>query len=401
MNYIIDWHSQMQLLKWHNVLHNDPYFKKLDCVKDELINFFNPEDFNRSTIIDPDNWILHTFFNAHYSSIFVVSEVAELLKYYQKIQNGNIYKLKSNAGKVNFRGLEEKFFEIYVHYLLSSIGIHPKIGEVYYSSAGNRKEMDILLEIEGVKYNVEITKYYDGFKEELLALSTHSVEVLHKLISKQKLTIDEMFSGYFIFKSRDQAIVRKCKNTFESTVKSLIKYNRTNRSSISYPDKLNTDKHEFHIESAFSNNYSLTYDSRVKDYTGSICFNISNNYPSLTGKVDVKALYNEPIEECNSRLMVKIKDKIDQHKDCPHKLIIVIAIEQIFSSHQKNRTMAIRKENIDTTAIEAMLKQRAIVCLIFKELKPDKLETDFLVIGDADGQFYQRFKKVNLKLQYT
>ncbi|MEB0261953.1 MULTISPECIES: hypothetical protein [unclassified Mucilaginibacter] len=86
--------------------------------------------------------------------------------------------------------------------MLSEIELMPELGQTYLSAEGNAKAMDILVKIGDRTYNVEITKYYDSFKEALLALSTEIIGIIQKTTLKKNVTLDEIYSGYFGFKVR-------------------------------------------------------------------------------------------------------------------------------------------------------------------------------------------------------
>ncbi len=63
--------------------------------------------------------------------------------------------------------------------------------------------------------------------------------------------------------------------------------------------------------------------------------------------------------------------------------------------------MAIRKKDINIESMERIITQRAIVCIIFKELKANKLVTDYLLLGDTEDDFSGKLSQMNLNLLYS
>jgi len=221
MNYLDEWYNSLQAFKWKNALLNDPHFRNLERIKNELAAFFPESDLTGTLQKNHDNWLLHILFDKQPNSIFILNEVAELLKYYKSVPRNEAYHLKSPDGKINYKGLPEKLFELHINYLLRSVGLIPEIGE-HYIVNGNSKEIDILLKFGDQEFNVEVTKYYDAFSEELLTLTTDIVWNLQKIPVKKTLTLDEIFSGYIGFKKRDESVIKKNKQLFNDGTKSFI-----------------------------------------------------------------------------------------------------------------------------------------------------------------------------------
>jgi len=262
-NYLTAWYDQMRLVKWQKVLHEDKFFKSLEGIRTEIELFFDPTDFNKSSKINPDNWLLHVLANQQLNLIYVLNETTELLKYQKSIPDVQQYRLKNNEGKVNFKAFQEKLYEIYIHYILSSSGLNPEIGHSYKSGKGFSKEVDILLKFENCSYNFEITKYYDGFKEELLSLATTILEILRNTTFKRSM-FHEMFSGYFAFKTRNAVVIRKNKDTFETRIKNLLHGYRAGGDVISYPAKIVNEDYKFDLEPAFNKHFEQNYKEMLK-----------------------------------------------------------------------------------------------------------------------------------------
>src|SRR6185312_3696183 len=141
MNYLEEWYSSLQEFKWKNALINDPHFRNLESLKNELSAFLPESDLTGSLQQNHDNWLLHILFDKQPNSIFILNEVAELLKYYKSIPGNEAYHLISKGGRINYKGLPERLFEIHVNYLLRSVGLNPEIGHTYQVGA-NTKEID-------------------------------------------------------------------------------------------------------------------------------------------------------------------------------------------------------------------------------------------------------------------
>ena len=350
----------MRLFKWSRVLHDHPYLKNLNELTDELKIFFPLADFETGQKLNTHNWLLYLCSDNQPNSIYILNEIAELIRYYKSLGQPGSYQIKTKSGAIDYSHLQEVIFEIHVHYMLSEIGLMPELGQTYLSAEGNTKAMDILVNIGDRLYNVEITKYYDSFKEALLALATEIIGIIQKTTLKKNVTLDEIYSGYFGFKVRHEQTIRKNKEVFNKGVKSYLHgYRSVKETTIILPGKKVTDEYEFHIESAFSNNYESGYERILESFPGYIKFQLRADLYHNKTLTELKVIAKESAAERNVRLIAKIKDKVFQHKNCPHSLLIVIAIEQVFSSHQKNRATAIDSIDIDAATINKLIDGKA------------------------------------------
>jgi hypothetical protein len=384
MNFLDEWYYSLQAFKWKNALINDPHFRNLDAIKNEIASFLPIEDLESSLLKSHDSWLLHILADKQPSSIYLLNEVAELLRFYNKLPDNNSYNLIQKNGKINYKGFNEKLFELHVNYLLRTVGLNPEIGQKYIVD-GKDKEIDILLNYSGLIYNIEVTKYYDAFTEELLILATDIIGNLHKTTIKRTLMLDEIFSGYIGFKRRDDSVIRKNKQLFYNGVKAFIHgYRSVKDNVITHPAKKETDDYLFNIEPTFSQNYENSYDKVLDRYPGYIKFKIEANLKTNRYFANTFAATKTSVEDGNKRLVAKIKEKLTQHKKYTDGyLIIVIAIEQVFSSFSNNRAIPIAQKDIDANAIHNEIRGKAAVILLFKELKPDGISYQKMILGDA------------------
>jgi hypothetical protein len=89
----------------------------------------------------------------------------------------------------------------HVNYLLRSVELDPEIGHTYLVGTKAR-EIDILLKFDDTEFNVEATKYYDTFSEELLSLTTEILWKLQAMPIKRALTMDEIFQAISVSKKK-------------------------------------------------------------------------------------------------------------------------------------------------------------------------------------------------------
>ncbi|RCH56845.1 hypothetical protein DJ568_03035 [Mucilaginibacter hurinus] len=384
MNYLDEWYDSLQAFKWKNALVNDPHFRNLDAIKNEVGSFFPEKDLQSPLRKNHDNWLLHILADKQPSSIYLLNEVAELIKFYRKLPNGEALHIFQKNGKINYRSFNEKLFELQVNYLLRSVGLHPQIGQSYLLD-GNEKEIDLLLEHNGQTYNIEVTKYYDAFTEELLALSMDIIGTLHQTTIKRTLTLDEIFSGYIAFKKRKDGLIKQNKELFHKGVKDFIHGYRSVKEddTIRHPAKKETDDLVFQIEPVFSQNYERTYDQKLDRYPGYIKFKIEADLKTNRYHANAYTAARTSVEDGNKRLIGKIREKLKQHsKYQDGLLVIVLAIEQVFSSFSNNRAIPIRQNDVDKHAIHAEIRGKAAVVLLFKELKPDGISYQKMILGD-------------------
>jgi hypothetical protein len=401
-NYIDTWYQQMLNLKWNVGYHSSKYFENIDGIKTELEGFFDIDDFKSGEKLTGSNWFLHILANQQLNSIFVMNEIAELIRYYNVLPESKHYNLRNKSGRLNYNELKEKFHEIYAHYLLTRSGFNPQIGKYYVSLEGHKKWMDMLLDVNGQLYNVEVTKYSDGYKDELLSLGQCVAEVLATTTQSRGIRTEEMFTGYVAFKTRNVNAVKKTKDMFLVKVKKFLHaYRVPKNNEILMSEKSVTEDYEFDIESAFSNNY-LTYETSLKNFLSYVSFGITGTFNDNRCDIYSEVKVRDEILEANLRLVEKIKKKLKQHEHCPHRTLIVIVIEEIFSTHQSNRTIPVRKDNIDTTQIHQALNQKAILWLIFKEYSPKGVDYKSLILGrsDKDAVLLEELDNINQEILY-
>ena len=96
---------------------NDPHFRNLDAIRNEVANFFPVEDLEQPLNKNHDSWLLHVLADKQPSSIYLLNEVAELLKFYKKLPNREVLHIFQKNGKINYRSFNEKLFELQVNYL--------------------------------------------------------------------------------------------------------------------------------------------------------------------------------------------------------------------------------------------------------------------------------------------
>jgi hypothetical protein len=402
-NIIDRWHEHMQLLKWKRAIPNDPYLRNLDAIKTELGLFFNLDDFAGDIKPEPENWLYHIFANLHDASLFVVNETAELLRYFRGLSNQPIYHLKNAEGRVNYKRLQEGLYELYIQYMFDAVGMKFKSGQYYTDRLGNEKEIDLLLEVCGQTFNVEITKFYDPFKESIVDLAQDVIEAVGKTVLKNAMTQDELFSGYFAFKHRKPALIKKRKQLIGQQIKKFTDgYRKVKDNTLLLPKKIENDEFEFEIEPMFSGKYDNKYDQHLAQFPGSIKFRIIGDIQTNMAHIEASANCRESPAEQNVRLINKIREKLKQHRDSPYPLLIIIGIEQIFSTHPKNRTIAIREEEIDKQAVHELILGKAALMFIFKDVNDQGYYCKSVLFGEQQfhGPLLDKLGKLDHKLRY-
>jgi hypothetical protein len=375
INYLQQWYDAMTSLKWRKLYHDERLFLNLSAIKKEIELFFEPQDFiGDGKSLNPKNWLLHVLHDKQPGAIAIVAELAELLRYMRLSGAGDFYKFRSKNGKINHAGLEEKMFEVYIGYLFYMTGLIPKVGQCYISKAGNPKEIDLLLSINGEEYNIEVTKYYDGFQNELLSLSKHIARTMAELQKKKNIQRYEMLSGYIAFKTRSIDAIKENKTTFQNRIGNFLHGFRGQKgTSILINSKINRPDYDFDLESAFTDNYDRKYESMLKHHLASIRFKTDYDVSSGAMQCTEQIIYQPTVNDNQQRLEEKIREKLQQHRDAPQRLLIVIGIEEMFGSYDKSPAMAVQMEKIDEQAINNLIRGKAAVMLIFRKLEPNGL----------------------------
>jgi len=168
------------------------------------------------------------------------------------------------------------------------------------------------------------------------------------------------------------------------------------------PAKVVTPKFESELESTYSDNYKK-YPHLLEGFNAHVSFAMTWEYGNSHYHIETDVHIREEIQEANRRLIEKISKKFDQHRESPYRLLIVIGIEELFSSHEKSRTIPIRKDNINSDAIHGLLKYRAVLWLIFKEYKPKGVVYKTVVFGNQkiDRLLMGKLNSINQEITYS
>ena len=415
MDLLEDWYDSLLAYKWNNGLLNDPHFRNITALKDEIRAFFPDGELSLTLSDFHDNWFAHVLKDQQPNSIYLVSELAELIRFYRTLPNREVYQLFQKSGKLNYKGLQERFFEVQVNYLLTSVGIAPELGHRYQiretkiengieTEIEKDKEIDLLFKFEGREFNVEATKYYDAFKEELLSLGTDIIEEIGKVTVQRTLTIEEAFCGYIGFKRNDERLIRKNKQLIKQGIKDFLHgYRSAKNETIIHPGKKETDDYVFHIEPEFTGNFERKYDALLKSCAAAIKFKITADLQTSRYNILVRALASYSIADANKRLLHKISEKLKQHRHYTHQRIIVIAIEELFTSFHKGRALPIAQNQLDENAIHDLVRGRATVMLLFKRLNKNGISYQKMIFGHGleNEALYNKLRKIYLPIRYV
>ena len=385
INYLEVWYDYFRSYKWKTGQINNEYFKNLDKIYNELKSFFPPKDFIEGNV-EPDNWLIHLLANKRYYSVQLITEVAELIRFYRSIDHNESYGLITQNGLINYRQFNEILLELYVNYILRQAGLNPLIGEYYESKKGNKKAQDIYFELSNNNYNVEITKYYDNFADKLYDLSITILRIIGYKVKKSNIKIDELFTGYIGIKNQDAIVISKLKESFKSILKEYFHSFRSGLKVINYkPPKINDD-FEIVIQPAYMSTKQNLFDEELKKFPTAIKFNFApKSFQSQIANFTVNVMYNTNKISKNEDLIKKIQKKITQHKDFSGRTLIVVGIDNILSSFNKGIVPAIRFEEVDRDFIFKALSLKDndhIILLIFKEAIREQQIIKYLLIGD-------------------
>lgn len=304
---------------------------------------------------------------------------------------------------MNYNGLEEKLFEVYISYLFYQTGITPQVGKSYLSKEGNAKEIDLLITIGQHIYNIEITKYYDGFQDELLALSKYIVRLMAGLQKKKNIQRHEMFSGYIAFKTRNINAIRENKNAFQKRLNQFFHgFRSMKENNIRIRNKIVLEDYESDIESAFNEHYDRNYENMLKPCLASIRFKTSYDVQTGVMQCQEYIVYQPTTIDVQQRLEEKIREKLQQHRDSPYRLLIVIGIEQMFGTYDKSPAMAAQLEKIDEQAIHKLIHGKAVLMILFRKLEPTGLVLHKKIFATSveDMALLEYLDKINPAVNY-
>lgn len=403
MNYLDDWYDQTLALKWKLVLHEHPYLRELDAIRDELRGFLPAQDLDAGNPVNKHNWLLHLFADKQPNSVYVLNEVAELIRYFRLLGSPPSLQLHTADGAIDYRSLQDRLLELQVHYLLTSIGCKPLFGQNYLKADGTAKPIDMTITAGDRTYTVETTKYYDGYKEALLALGTRILGKIALDANTGAYRLDEVFSGYLLYKQKNDKLLNQGYQVFTSGLKAFLHgYRGAKANTILLPAKKSTEDYEFMIEPGFADQYDQLYDQLGEGHPAFIKFRISANIQNYRSHIDLRITAADNREDRNKRLIEKIREKRRQHRESPNPLLIVIAIEEVFTSHPKNRTQAITSQDIDEQALHEHIRGKCTVLLLFKRLKPDGVTYHKMILGDLanHAELIEHLKAIDPVIYY-
>jgi len=400
-NFLDEWYENVRLFKWRRGLISHPQFVHLDEIYREVKEFFPSEDFVKGSI-DVNNWFAHIVANKKMFSIDILSETAELIRYYNSLQDRASLNIRTNLNKINYRGLNEKLLEVYVGYILNKAGLSPIIGESYLSKEGNKKQIDILLNIEGINYNVEVTKFYDSFAESLIDIALDITRFLEKRIGENGIRLDSVFTGYIGFKESHISLAGMAKEELKQLFKEHFHSFKANTKVIRPIPVVIHPKYEILIRPAYSAKDD-EYDEKIKEFPFHIIFHMGPF--ASAGKIHytIKGNLSGDAIHKNILLQEKVKEKIRQHREFNGKKLIVIGVDNIVSTHSKGNIPPIRNEDIDLKAMDSILGNDNLLLLIFKTATEDKQVTDLRLIGRLKyhQEIMQYLKKLSFDVRYN
>lgn len=372
--------------KWRRADHTSPYFSKVSLIYDELKDFYGIEQFE-NTSSNSESWIFHIVANLQTYSLLLLSEHAELLRYLKNIPGGQYVSLRTRSGKVNHREVNERLFEVYVRYVFSKMGLQTFSDHSYLGVHGQRKPIDVLLKLDGLEYNVEVTKFYDPYKEELLSLGRQFAIRAFQFGQTRQIHIDELFSGYVAFRRKSLASLKPLAALFNEKVKEHFhNFKRPENQTIRSVPKISNDDFEFVIEPTYLNRFE-GYNDVLKGFFGFMKFQLRVDINTMKVTWDVATEINSDLVQLNDQLIKKVLEKVDQHKTYKGNKLIVIGIESVPSTHKKGSALPINKSDVDVSKVRSVLKTDTLVLIIFKEIKVDSILFDRLIIGDADEHY--------------
>ncbi|MCX2476058.1 hypothetical protein OQZ33_17120 [Pedobacter sp. MC2016-05] len=96
-NFLQIWYEDMLKLKWQRQYHGERLFENLQEVKNEIEQFFDPNDFIIEEELNSKNWLLHVLHDRQPGAVALVVELAELLRYLRlsKLQIFTAFTLKT------------------------------------------------------------------------------------------------------------------------------------------------------------------------------------------------------------------------------------------------------------------------------------------------------------------
>jgi hypothetical protein len=381
MNYLDLWKEAMLLEKWKRADHNSTYFQNVGVIYDVLKTFYGYNEFDFSKG-NSGNWIFHIVANRQTYSLILLSEHVELLRYLDTISTDQYKSLRNREGQVNHREINERLFEVYVSYILSKSGLQTFFDQFYIDKLNNTRPIDVLVELNSASYNVEVTKFYDPYKEELLSLGRQFAIRAYQLGQKRQVNIDELFSGYIAFRKKSLQGLKPLVTLFNEKVKEHFhNFKRPENQTIRAVPKISNDDFEFLIEPTYLDRYN-DYNNLLKNFYGFMKFRLRCDISTMKVTWDVAAEINSDLSELNEQLIRKIEEKIDQHRTYAGNKLIVVGIESVPSTHKKGSALPIGKNEVDIKRVSALLKQDTLVLIIFKETKVDSILFDRLIVGD-------------------
>jgi hypothetical protein len=394
--------DDLRLVRWKADSLETTYSTYSLAIAHYLLHFFDVEDFAITNRYNTDNWLYPILLNRHGVTNFVIGEMAELLAYIYHTESQKLTKFRNRRNnRIVYRQLGENLFECYVEYLLDGAGFKVKEPGGYVQRQGRNKEVDVMFEFEGEIYNVEATLLHNPFKDQTLNLTTQLTSRLAHIFERNRLTLDEYFSGYIGVKAAGNGVFTGIYDRTISDIDEYITACRNIRDNTIYAPKcIDNERYRLQLDSVYFDHYNNLYESVSHEYPAFIKFRLYGDIQKNMLSIEAAVSLRESTHDVNAKIQAKVKQKVRQHRDYTGKRIIVIGADEIFNPYSRDTLSAVDKDLIDFDALSALLRPGIILWLIFRSYRDQgrQFKASIIYHKGADKAIAMALKKVKLVL---
>jgi hypothetical protein len=319
--------------------------KTLRIIYDNISTFFPEEAYSIKKTKDQLklNWLQNYLYIPDPRFLGYARELAVIINYYDSSAH-ELQKLNIKPKDKNISRLRDRFFELFINFVLENNGLNSSPNESYrYESI--EKPLDSYFECNGKNYLIECAKLYDIKQSVLLKTVT---KVIRKVfVVKGKMVIMQLHmqpSGYILFKSTKNINLTEyqIENSFNEVFNQYLA-NMNSKDEVIQPYAIiENDIYKIFVGS----NLFFKFSESDKQFKGSdllIFFQCDIKYNNIQiATFNINAIQKRNTQEEYKIIIGKIKFKKEQHKNADGlHLIIFLEFEQGISVNEEERPLDI------------------------------------------------------------
>lgn len=319
--------------------------KSLRIIYDNLSIFFPEETYSIKKTKGQLklNWLQNYLYIPDPRFLGYARELAIVINYYESSAH-QLQKLNIKPKDKNITRLRDRFFELFVNFILENNGINSNPNASYMHES-IEKPLDSYFEFNDKKYLIECAKLYDIKQSVLLKTVTKVIKKVFVVKGKMvRMQVHMQPSGYILFKSTKNINLTEyqIENSFNEAFNQYLTNMNSNDEVIQPYAIIENDIYKVFVGS----NLFFKFSENDEQFKGSdllIFFQCNIKYNNIQiATFNINAIQKRNTQEEYKIITDKIKFKKEQHKNASDfHLIIFLEFEQGISVNEEERPLDI------------------------------------------------------------